>query len=267
VKVEKLELLQKVKSISDNDIAQIIGVDLKRWKSIKTGTTELSLHEMSLLTEYTGVSSGYLLRGKINTDVDKRIENMINQIRYGEKLKKSELKLMQLLDDNNLSEYKDKMINCFYTKKRADIPKRPDYSSIRGLELLKLNNYDLFELLSENYKLRPVRAGSNKMHSNWKIFKQEIIPKHLGKELNDFRYFKYVTIDTPQKAQKYLKYFREGLIQWNSKIILNLINKGAVVIWLPPLGEVPGPGSARSIPDMITTRLLKDYCEKRIGTK
>jgi hypothetical protein len=171
------------------------------------------------------------------------------------KEKKGKAQLQQLYEDNIPS----LMVGFSTIEKLFFNGSRYDYSCVDVSKLLELGDYATFKLVYEKYK---PKKNSKRYFSKDQI-EGKIHELIIEDKLSDYRFVNVIDFKNNEsnKTSRLLEYFRIGKLDWNSKIVLKLINLGGVCFRLVEASEETG--NVYEL-DFFTTKLLKEYCERNI---
>ena len=130
--------------------------------------------------------------------------------------------------------------------------------------MLRIDNFDLYKLISEKYDL----YDKNNLYTTWVEFIKGVINKEFGHTLSDFRFISYIDLTQENLAQEIFNQIRIGNIQWDSKTVLDLIERGAYILCLVEEKKSKFTYNPISVKkDIMSTLLLKEYCERDINFK
>ncbi|WP_333781040.1 helix-turn-helix domain-containing protein [Streptococcus thermophilus] len=110
--MNRLKQLRKEKGLSQQDLAQQIGVHYRTLQNWEHGTSQISIREAKKLAEYFGVSIGYLL-GFDDVSVNNGIADLIAKINHWadeRNLKKADPKIQWMRITEEVGEIRDVLL-------------------------------------------------------------------------------------------------------------------------------------------------------------
>jgi hypothetical protein len=256
---ERIIWLQKTIKKTDEEMSNILETSISTWESIKNGK-ELSTSEMYLLNEKTSTSMGYIIKGKVKTTIDRKIESNIKENQFVENQKDMEKRLIDLYSINNFNNYFDfeEFKKCFLSDRKKYLYR--DELAFDTKLLLELDNYEVFNIIRTNFKTRMGDEG----YSDPKLLEHDILDLYQQKRISDYNFLKLLNLEEAKqnKLNGLLAMFRGGKIKWNSKTILDLLNRGAMCLMVVGSRDEYGAIFGE---DLFATRLIKDYCLNNIN--
>jgi len=258
-----LNFFQTVLGNSDKEMAELFGIRFDTWFEMKKKEViELSNSEMLLITKKIGISKKYITTRQVVSEFDSILESA--KKRFHEKEFQNQVEIIKdFLDQSDLSSYLQNVINSIKIFDSSE-PNKVSHASIDGLKLLRIDNFDIYQLISEKYDL----YDQSKIYNTWADFINGVINKELGRTLSDNRFISYIDLTKENRPQEVFNLIRMGNIQWDSKIVLDLIEKGAHIIWYFQEKHSQFTDYSLSLrKDVMSTLLLKDYCKKDIALR
>jgi hypothetical protein len=258
-----LNFFQTVLGNSDMEMAELFGIRFDTWFEMKKKEViELSNSEMLLITKKTGISKKYITTRQVVSEFDSILESAKKRFHENEFQNQVEI-IKDLLDQSDLSSYLQNVINAIKIFDSSE-PNKISHTSIDGLKLLRIDNFDIYQLISEKYDL----YDQSKIYDTWVDFINGVINKELGRTLSDNRFISYIDLTKENRPQEVFNLIRMGNIQWDSQIVLDLIEKGAHIIWYFQEKHSQFTDYSLSLrKDVMSTLLLKDYCKKEIALR
>ena len=258
-----LNFFQTVLGNSDKEMAELFGIKFDTWFEMKKKEViELSNSEMLLITKKIGISKKYITTRQVVSEFDSILESA--KKRFHEKEFNKQLSTLEgLLNQSDLSRYLKSVIDAIHISDSTE-QNKISHVCIDGLKLLRIDNFDLYKLISEKYDL----YDKNNLYTTWVEFINGVINKELGHTLSDYRFISYIDLTQENLAQKIFNQIRIGNIQWDSKTVLELIEKGAFILSLVERKKSKFTTNIISVKkDIMSTLLLKEYCERHINFK
>jgi hypothetical protein len=258
-----LNFIQTVFGNNDHEMSELLSITKDDWILMKKKElVELSQSEKHLITEKTGASEEYISASQVVSEFDQILESAKNRF-HEEEFNKQVSRLEDLLNQSDLSRYFKSVIDAIHISDSAE-QNKISHVFIDGLKLLRIDNFDLYKLISEKYDL----YDKNNLYTTWVEFIKGVINKEFGHTLSDFRFISYIDLTQENLAQEIFNQIRIGNIQWDSKTVLDLIERGAYILCLVEEKKSKFTYNPISVKkDIMSTLLLKEYCERHINFK